>query len=302
MSWWWGVPWILPLALFCGKAVVICRDASPNARRWQNARELPHPTSDGGNISPRCVPGRSAMAIFRPGAFLGGNPWQVSRSMYPERGPGREKRPFMATYRRYASKMSWRWQDMRAMYPKSHANRLSGMHSARILPGRGPFRCTGPSNHAWRANPAIPPAPPNSASTAAPVSAPSALSPSRWFATLPASNRQAAFPERGASLAPVVIKVAVAFRLPYLWRLTVPVFCALDSRDRHINARQSPFYAFISLWLRKNRLPSGKTQALPIQWVGCSRGHVPYRTINKEKRLRWQLLHIALSARKRRKW
>lgn len=90
--------------------------------------------------------------------------------------------------------------------------------------------------------------------------------------------------------------------LPYARRLTAPVFCAFDSCDRHINARQSPFYAFISLWLRKNRLPSGKTQALPIQWVGCSRGHVPYRTINKEKRLRWQLLHIALSARKRRKW
>lgn len=138
--------------------------------------------------------------------------------------------------------------------------------------------------------------------SAAASAAPSAPSPFRWFTTLPASNRQAAFPERGASLAPVAIKVAVAFRLPYLRRLTAPVFCALGSRDRRINARQSPFYAFISLWLRKNRLPSGKTQALPIQWVGCSRGHVPYRTINKEKRLRWQLLHIALSARKRRKW
>ena len=84
--------------------------------------------------------------------------------------------------------------------------------------------------------------------------------------------------------------------------LAAPVFCALGRCDRLINARRSPFYAIISLWLRKNRHPSGKTQALPIQWVGCSRGHVPYRTINKEKRLRWQLLHIALSARKRRKW
>ena len=84
--------------------------------------------------------------------------------------------------------------------------------------------------------------------------------------------------------------------------LVASVFCALGRCDRLINARRSPFYAIISLWLRKNRHPSGKTQALPIQWVGCSRGHVPYRTINKEKRLRWQLLHIALSARKRRKW
>ena len=84
--------------------------------------------------------------------------------------------------------------------------------------------------------------------------------------------------------------------------LVASVFCVLGRCDRLINARRSPFYAIISLWLRKNRHPSGKTQALPIQWVGCSRGHVPYRTINKEKRLRWQLLHIALSARKRRKW
>lgn len=84
--------------------------------------------------------------------------------MHPRRGPGREKRPFLATYRRRVSKTSWHWQDSRAMYPKSAANRLSGMHSAQILLGRGPFRRTGPSNHTWRANPAIPPAPPNSAS------------------------------------------------------------------------------------------------------------------------------------------
>ena len=61
----------------------------------------------------------------------------------------------MATYRRHVSEMSWRWQDMRAMYPKSPANRLSGMHRAKILPRRGPFRCTDPSNHARRANLAI---------------------------------------------------------------------------------------------------------------------------------------------------
>ena len=96
------------------------------------------------------------------------------RFMHPRRGLGREKGPSLATYRRHASKMSWLWQYSRAMYPKSPANRLSGMHGAQILPGRGPFRRTGPSNHTWRANPAIPPAPPNSASAAAPVSAPSA--------------------------------------------------------------------------------------------------------------------------------
>lgn len=41
------------------------------------------------------------------------------------------------------------------MHPKSPANRLSGTHGAKILPGRTPFRCTDPSNHARRANVAI---------------------------------------------------------------------------------------------------------------------------------------------------
>ena len=58
----------------------------------------------------------------------------------------------MAIYRRRVFKMSWLWQDMRAMYPKCPANRRRMIHRAKILPGRGPFRCTGPSNHARRAD------------------------------------------------------------------------------------------------------------------------------------------------------
>ena len=41
------------------------------------------------------------------------------------------------------------------MHPKSPANRRRRIHRAKILPGRSPFRCTGPSNHARRANLAI---------------------------------------------------------------------------------------------------------------------------------------------------
>ena len=107
-----------------------------------------------GNVCLRCALGSSAMARCSRNAFPGGYPWQVFRFMHPKRGFGQEKHPFLATYRRHVSKMSWLWQDMRAMYPKSPANRLSGMHGAQILPGRGPFRCTDPSNHAWRADPA----------------------------------------------------------------------------------------------------------------------------------------------------
>ena len=306
-----------------------------------------------GNILARCVSKCLSVARFRRGAFPGVNPWQVLRSMHPKNGPGRENRPLLARFARHASEMSWLWQDMRAMHPKCPANRRRRIHCAKILPGRGPFRCTDPSNHAWRANLAIrrrrsalapttpvpptsakpperpqprcrrtaraararSPGPRNTAREAAPPSPPGQQLPRRRHRSLltPASSLSS-----GEQLCHC--------RQRHLWRqhprrhrpadsptyarpkgglpslLVAPVFCALGRCDRLINARRSPFYTIISLWLRKNRHPSGKTQALPIQWVGCSRGHVPYRTIKKEKRLRWQLLHIALSARKRRKW
>lgn len=38
------------------------------------------------------------------------------------------------------------------MYPKSPANRRWRIHYVNILPGRDPFRCTNPSNHARRAD------------------------------------------------------------------------------------------------------------------------------------------------------
>ena len=106
-----------------------------------------------GKMLPRCIFGRQSVASF---AFLGGDPWQLFRFMRSQGGLGREKRQFAATYRRHVSKMSWLRQDMRAMHPKSPANGRSGMHRARILPRRGPFRCARPSNHAQRTNLAIP--------------------------------------------------------------------------------------------------------------------------------------------------
>ena len=56
-----------------------------------------------GKISPRCVPERLSVARFRRGAFPGGNPWQVLRSMHPESGLGRENRQFAARFARHAS-------------------------------------------------------------------------------------------------------------------------------------------------------------------------------------------------------
>ena len=96
--------------------------------------------------------GGLAVARFRRGAFPGGNPWQFLRSMYPKGGLGRENRQFVARFARHASEMSWLWQDLRAMHPKCPANRRRRIHHVNILPGRGPFRCTNPSNHARRAD------------------------------------------------------------------------------------------------------------------------------------------------------
>ena len=91
-------------------------------------------------------------ALMRSRAVIRG---KFFASCIPKVASGSEKGPSLATYRRHASKTSWLWQDMRAMYPKSAANCLSGMHRAKILPGRAPFRCTDPSNHAYRADLAI---------------------------------------------------------------------------------------------------------------------------------------------------
>ena len=47
--------------------------------------------------------GRLVVARFRRGAFPGGNPWQVLRSMHPESGLGRKNRQFAARFARHAS-------------------------------------------------------------------------------------------------------------------------------------------------------------------------------------------------------
>ena len=116
------------------------RDAPPRgARRWQ-----------------KCAPRRPTVARYRRDAFSGGDPWQLFHFMRSRRGLGREKRPFLAAYRRRASETSRLRQDIRAMHPKSAASSRLRIHRAKILPRRGPFRCAGPSDHARHADLAIP--------------------------------------------------------------------------------------------------------------------------------------------------
>ena len=111
-----------------------------------------------GKKRPLCIRvHRKVPSWVRPScnAFLSGKSWQYFVAVHPRRGSGQENRPFVARYRRHASKMSWFWQDMLPMYSKCPAKRRWRIHQANILPERDPFRCTDPSNHARRANPAI---------------------------------------------------------------------------------------------------------------------------------------------------
>ena len=109
---------------FCGEGGSYLVRANPGARPWQDLRECVSRATGSGNILARCVLGGLAVARFHHGAFPGGNPWQILRSIHPECGLGRENRQFVARFARHASEMSWLWQDMRAMHPKSPANRL----------------------------------------------------------------------------------------------------------------------------------------------------------------------------------
>ena len=151
-----GVLQVLPSApFFCGEGgSYLVRGESRRSSMARSSRMRSRATGSG-NILARCVPKRQSVARFHHGAFPGGNPWQVLRSMHPKSGLGRENRPFLARFALHASEMSWLWQDMRAMHPKRPANRRRRIHHAKILPGRGTFRCTGPSNHARRADLAV---------------------------------------------------------------------------------------------------------------------------------------------------
>ena len=136
-----------------------------------------------GKIMPRCVPRRSTMAKCSRNAFPSVRRWRDCALMRPwpdwqwqdsaaVRSRAAIRGNFFASCisegasdgkiassrqdsRAMHPKTGWLWQDMRAMHPKCPANRRRRIHRARILPGRGTFRCTGPSNHARRANLAI---------------------------------------------------------------------------------------------------------------------------------------------------
>ncbi len=100
------------------------------------------PALDSGKMLPRCVFGRRSVATFSLHAF----PKGPRTGKAPVRGnispPCIQNELASARYARRAS--------------ESPANGRSGIHRAKILPGRGPFRCARPSDHARRADLATP--------------------------------------------------------------------------------------------------------------------------------------------------
>lgn len=114
-----------------------------SVRRGQDFTVMRSPRIGSGRISQRCVLRVSTVAKYSPNAFPGTHPWQDFRLMYAKRSLGRKNTPSVAIYRRYVSKISWFWQDLRAAYLKSPANRCLGIHIVKILPGRAPFPVRG---------------------------------------------------------------------------------------------------------------------------------------------------------------
>ena len=126
---------VLPSApFFCGEGgSYLVRGESSRSSMARSSRMRSRATGSG-NILARYVPKCLAVARSHHGAFPGVNPWQFFRLMYPKSGLGRENRQFVTRFARHASEMSWLWQGMRAMHPKTPATSRLGIHRAKILP------------------------------------------------------------------------------------------------------------------------------------------------------------------------
>ncbi len=146
---------------FCGEGgSYLVRGESRRSSMARSSRMRFRATGSG-NIPPRCVPERLSVARFRRGAFSGGNPGQVLRSMHPESGLGRENRQFAARFARHASEMPRK-------QPFGNTPREDPARKGR-LSLHGPLEsCTArrSCHPSWRQTARAPatPAPPNSAS------------------------------------------------------------------------------------------------------------------------------------------
>ena len=98
-------------------------------------RAAPHP-----HCAHRTPPASPSLALRRQR----GPGWQESRRMHPFFAECAKKAPSLAISARNACFSRSRWQDPRLMRPFPGAIGRFGMHGARILPSRPPFRVEGP--------------------------------------------------------------------------------------------------------------------------------------------------------------
>ena len=131
-----------PNALLAWLAVAIySRGAFPGALPWQDSAAVRSRALDDGKMLAKCVPGRQSVASF---ALHASQKW-LRTGKSPVRGsilpPCIQNELAMAGYARYASEKPRK-------PPFGNAWRED-------LARKGSFRCTGPSNHARRANLAI---------------------------------------------------------------------------------------------------------------------------------------------------
>ena len=273
-----GVLQVLPsVPFFCGEGgSYLVRGESRRSSMARSSRMRSRATGSG-NILARCVPGRSPMAKCSRNAFPSVQrrqdcalmrswpdwQWQYSAtvrsrasirgnffaSCIPKAASDGKIASSWQDSRAMHPKTGWLWQDMRAMHPKCPANRRWRIHRAKILPGRGPFRCTGPSNHARRADLAVrrsakpperprprrrrtvraararSPGPRNTAQEAAPSSPPGQQVPPAAPAVPPPlfADSVTCGDSIHAATAPPIRRAALAQSegyLPYLWRLS----------------------------------------------------------------------------------
>lgn len=109
--------------------------APPSASAPRPSCRAPHP-----HCAHRTPPASPSLALRRQR----GPGWQESRRMHPFFAECAKKAPSLAISARNACFSRSKWQDPRLMRPFPGAIGRFGMHGARILPSRPPFRVEGP--------------------------------------------------------------------------------------------------------------------------------------------------------------
>ena len=153
-----SAPWGAGREVFGRRSVGarLCRDATLGARRWQNAREMRFPASDSGKMSPWCVPGRRSVATFRHGVFPGQSTVAVFSPHAFPKGPQAGKAPVRGNISPACIQIQLILARCACYASKKPRKAPLGNTPREHLAAKGRFRRPKPSNHARRADLAMP--------------------------------------------------------------------------------------------------------------------------------------------------